>query len=60
MTPELAARIVADSTDRVAWLRARARGITATDVAGLTSARSIETAATAKLHGSGFSGNAYT
>lgn len=60
MTPELAARIVADSTDRVAWLRARARGITATDVAGLTSARSIETAATAKLHGSGFTGNAYT
>ena len=60
MTPELAARIVADSTDRVAWLRARARGITATDVAGLTSPRSIQAAATAKLHGTGFTGNAYT
>lgn len=60
MTPELAARIVADSTDRVAWLRARARGITATDVAGLSTPRSIETAATAKLHGTGFTGNAYT
>ncbi len=60
VTPELAARIVADSTDRVAWLRARARGITATDVAGLTSAKSIEKAATAKLHGTGFTGNAYT
>ncbi|MEN0025031.1 MAG: recombinase, partial [Microbacterium sp.] len=34
MTPELQARIVADSRDRVAWMRARSRGITATDVAG--------------------------
>ncbi|MDJ1114821.1 YqaJ viral recombinase family protein [Microbacterium dauci] len=60
MTPELAARIVADSRDRVAWMRARSRGITATDVAGLTSERSIARAADAKLGGSGFSGNAYT
>ncbi|WP_405373628.1 MULTISPECIES: YqaJ viral recombinase family protein [unclassified Microbacterium] len=60
MTPELAARIVADSRDRVAWMRARSRGITATDVAGLTSERSIPRAAEAKLNGSGFSGNAYT
>ncbi|GAA1699443.1 hypothetical protein GCM10009808_16320 [Microbacterium sediminicola] len=60
MTPELAARIVADSSDRVAWMRARSRGITATDVAGLTSERSIARAADAKLMGSGFSGNAYT
>ena len=61
MTPELEARIIADSRDRVAWLRARARGITATDVAGLTSAGSIARAADAKL-GSGprFGGNAYT
>ncbi|GAA1995745.1 YqaJ viral recombinase family protein [Microbacterium pumilum] len=60
MTPELAARIVADSRDRVAWVRARSRGITATDVASLTSDRSIPRAADAKLMGSGFSGNAYT
>jgi hypothetical protein len=60
VTPELAARIVADSRDRVAWVRARSRGITATDVAALTSERAIHRAADAKLMGSGFSGNAYT
>lgn len=60
MNPELAARIVADSSDRVAWLRARSRGITATDVAALTSEKVIPRAADAKLMGSGFSGNAYT
>lgn len=58
--PEVAARIVADSRDRVAWVRARSRGITATDVATLTSERAIARAADAKLLGSGFSGNAYT
>jgi hypothetical protein len=61
VTPELEARIVADSRDRVAWLRARARGITATDVAGLTSEASIARAADAKLGaGPRFGGNAYT
>jgi hypothetical protein len=60
VTPELAARIVADSRDRVAWVRARSRGITATDVATLTSERAIPRAADAKLMGSGFSGNAFT
>lgn len=61
MTPELAARIVADSRDRVAWMRARSRGITATDVAQLTSGKAIARAADAKLSGgSSFSGNAYT
>ena len=60
VTPDLAARIVADSRDRVAWVRARSRGITATDVAALTSERSIARAADSKLMGSGFSGNAYT
>ena len=59
-SPELAARIVADSRDRVAWVRARSRGITATDVATLTSLNAIPRAADAKLMGSGFSGNAYT
>ena len=60
MLPELAARIVADSRDRVAWIRARSRGITATDVASLTSENAIAKAANAKLVGSSFSGNAYT
>lgn len=61
MTPDLEARIVADSRDRVAWLRARARGITATDVAGLSGEASISRAADAKLgHGPRFGGNAYT
>ncbi|WP_417511122.1 YqaJ viral recombinase family protein [Microbacterium sp.] len=61
MTPELQARIVADSRDRVAWLRARARGITATDVAGLSGDKSIARAADAKLGGGArFAGNAYT
>ena len=45
MTPELHARIVADSRDLVAWLRARSRGITATDVASLSSDKSIIRAA---------------
>lgn len=49
-----------DGTDREAWLRARARGITATDVAKLSTPRSIETAAHEKLFGSRFSGNAFT
>ncbi|MFT4260776.1 YqaJ viral recombinase family protein [Microbacterium sp.] len=61
MTPELQARIVADSRDRVAWMRARSRGITATDVAGLTGPKSIERAAQSKLGGGPrFGGNAYT
>lgn len=60
MTPELAERIVADSRDRVGWLRARSRGITATDVAALTSERVIPRAARTKLQGSGFTGNAFT
>ena len=54
------ARVVARSSDRVGWLRARSRGITATDVAKLSSARSIRAAAYDKLHGSGFSGNVFT
>ncbi|GGH36676.1 YqaJ viral recombinase family protein [Microbacterium album] len=60
MTPELQARIIADARDRVGWLRARSRGITATDVASLTSERSIPRAADQKLLGSRFSGNAFT
>ncbi|SDQ18600.1 YqaJ viral recombinase family protein [Leucobacter chromiiresistens] len=44
----------------MAWMRARARGITATDVAKLSTPRSIAAAAHEKLHGSRFSGNVYT
>ena len=54
------ARILADSTDRVAWLRARSRGVTATDVARLSSVRSLQAVALDKIMGTGFGGNAYT
>ncbi|MBO1805800.1 YqaJ viral recombinase family protein [Leucobacter ruminantium] len=52
--------MVTDGSDRGEWFRARARGITATDVAKLSTPRSIEAAAREKLFGSRFSGNAYT
>jgi hypothetical protein len=58
--PDHRQRILAQSTDRVAWLRARSRGITATDVAKLSSERSILTVAREKYYGSRFSGNAFT
>ncbi len=61
MTPELSARIVADSRDRVAWHRARSRGITATDVAALTNEGAIPRVADSKLGaGPRFGGNAFT
>ncbi len=53
-------RIVADSTDRVAWLRARSQGITATDVAKLATPKSVQNAAFDKINGTGFSGNTFT
>ncbi|WP_346769415.1 YqaJ viral recombinase family protein [Planctomonas sp. JC2975] len=53
-------RILAHSSDRVPWLRARARGITATDVAKLSTPASVLAAARQKVHGSGFTGNVYT
>ena len=45
-------RIVADASDRVAWLRARSQGITATDAAKLSSRAAVRSAAWEKLHGS--------
>lgn len=60
MNAKLLQRVIADSSDRVGWLRARSRGITATDVAKLSTPHSIQVAADAKLHGTGFTGNAYT
>lgn len=53
-------RIVARSTDRVAWLKARSVGVTATDVARLSSERALQAVAMDKILGSSFSGNAYT
>lgn len=53
-------RIVADQTDRIAWLKARARGVTATDVARLTGEKAVRSLAMEKLLGSRFGGNAYT
>ncbi|HUH52732.1 MAG TPA: YqaJ viral recombinase family protein [Microbacteriaceae bacterium] len=60
MASHFTKRIVTDGTDRVAWFRARSRGVTATDVSKLSTPRSIETVANSKLYGSGFNGNVYT
>jgi len=55
-------RIVADATDRVAWLRARSQGITATDAAKLSSRTAVRSAAWEKLHGTRgrFGGSRFT
>ncbi len=53
-------RVVADGTNRAEWLRARSRGITATDAAKLSTPKSVEQVAWNKLYGSGFTGNAFT
>jgi len=53
-------RIVADANDRMAWLKARARGVTATDVARLSGPKALRPLALEKLLGTGFGGNAFT
>ena len=53
-------RVVADAEDRLAWLRARAAGITATDVARLSSQRGVEAVVAEKRFGSRFAGNVFT
>jgi hypothetical protein len=58
--PDFRSRVVADSTDRAGWMRARRLGVTATDVARLSSARSVAAVVAEKIYGSTFSGNAYT
>ena len=58
--PAHLSRIVANSNDRVAWIRARSRGVTATDAARLTTRKSVENTAYDKLNGNNFGGNAYT
>lgn len=59
-SPDCLSRVVAEQSDWIEWLRARAQGVTATDVAKLSTPTSVLAAARAKLHGSGFTGNAYT
>ena len=54
------ARVVASSSDKVAWTRARSRGVTATDAAKLSGPAAVQAAVWDKLHGSRFSGSAYT
>ena len=58
--PDHTSRILAHSTDRVAWLRARSRGVTATDVARLSGPKGLQSVALEKIHGSSFGGNAFT
>ena len=58
--PHHSQRIVADAGDRIAWLKARARGVTATDVARLSSSHAVRVLAIEKLLGTGFGGNAFT
>lgn len=53
-------RIVVDGTDKFAWLRARSRGVTATDVARLSGPNAIQKIAMEKLLGTSFRGNQYT
>lgn len=53
-------RIVARSSDRFAWLRARSQGVTATDVARLSGPKALQSVALDKRYGTGFGGNAYT
>lgn len=64
MTPEhrttLSAREVADGSDRLAWFKARAQGITATDAAKLSGTASIDRLVREKVNGTGFTGSRYT
>lgn len=65
-TPEVEAmsahllRVLADSNDRAAWLKARADGVTATDAARLATPASVKQVVKDKVMGNSFSGNAYT
>jgi hypothetical protein len=58
--PPHLARLVAESSDRVAWLRARSRGVTATDAARLASDAAVRAVAWEKFNGTGFTGNVFT
>jgi hypothetical protein len=58
--PDHERRIVAVSTDRLTWLKARARGVTSTDAARMSSVKSLDQVAMDKVLGRSFRGNAYT
>lgn len=58
--PDHRNRVVAYAENRAEWLRARSRGVTATDVARLSSERALGNVAQDKLLGTNFGGNAYT
>jgi hypothetical protein len=58
--PDHRQRVVARQEDRVSWIRARSRGVTATDAARLSSEQALKAVLQDKLLGSGFGGNAYT
>lgn len=53
-------RVLADAGDRVAWLRARSRGITGTDAAQLGTDASVDALVRRKREGDRFGGNAWT
>ncbi|MFT4122574.1 MAG: YqaJ viral recombinase family protein [Microbacteriaceae bacterium] len=53
-------RVVASAADRVAWLRERAHGVTATDAARLSSPQAAHRVARDKVLGTGFAGNGFT
>lgn len=60
VTGELANRIVCAADDTNRWLQARRQGVTATDAARLTSAKSVRSVVLDKVQGGSFTGNAYT
>lgn len=53
-------RVISDGSDRDQWLQARAGGVTATDVAKLSSLKSIPSVAKQKLSPLQFTGNSFT
>ncbi|WP_228497244.1 MULTISPECIES: YqaJ viral recombinase family protein [unclassified Pseudoclavibacter] len=53
-------RVLADSNDRAAWLKARSDGVTATDAARLATPSSVKQVVKDKVMGTSFNGNAYT
>lgn len=53
-------RVLADSSDRRAWLQQRALGVTATDAAKLATEASVKQVVKDKVRGSSFGGNAFT
>lgn len=55
----LETRVIADSSDRVAWLKARSQGVTASDAARLATDKSVESVARSKWQGFGVSENPY-